>query len=227
MDTVLQLSKPRRSMVEGFALIAHEMEHPRRLTRRRQVRDRIRRNRRRRELFRSFSHKKEREFDLSYRSIKNRSEYFGWDGWPISMRTWLWLSQESRFDGGRRGSKHVALTKALDDPETWVSTVWLGLNHGYFDSDILIFETMIFGGPLNQDYSVRYATVEEARAGHERAIEVARKGVMPEDEAVAEFVEQTAFVPHVHNPVAELAMEVQLREQDVRSIAGLDRDDDE
>jgi len=56
-----------------------------------------------------------------------------------------------------------------------VSTVWLGLDHGLGWSDEpLIFETMIFGG--NHDgYQERYSTEEEARAGHQRAVELVKE----------------------------------------------------
>lgn len=45
-----------------------------------------------------------------------------------------------------------------------VSTVFLGINHG-FGEHSLWFETMIFGGPFN-DYQVRYETYEQAVTGH-------------------------------------------------------------
>jgi len=52
-----------------------------------------------------------------------------------------------------------------------VSTVWLGLNHSIGDGPPLIFETMIFGGE-HDEYQERYSTVERAREGHRRAIEL-------------------------------------------------------
>lgn len=53
-----------------------------------------------------------------------------------------------------------------------VSTVFLGLNHGFHGGVPLLFETMIFGGPL-ADSCWRYATWDEAVAGHERALAMA------------------------------------------------------
>jgi hypothetical protein len=50
-----------------------------------------------------------------------------------------------------------------------VSTVFLGLNHGW-DGKILLFETMIFGGEFD-DFQDRYETWEEAEIGHQKAIE--------------------------------------------------------
>jgi len=54
-----------------------------------------------------------------------------------------------------------------------ISTVWLGLNHQYGDGPPVIFETMVFGGGLDQD-AERWCTEEEARAGHERWVEKVR-----------------------------------------------------
>jgi hypothetical protein len=48
--------------------------------------------------------------------------------------------------------------------EARVSTVFLGLDHGYHGTPIL-FETMVFGGPFDGEQE-RYATYDEAEAGH-------------------------------------------------------------
>lgn len=50
-----------------------------------------------------------------------------------------------------------------------VSTVFLGTDHSFYGGTPILFETMIFGGE-NDEYQERYATWEEAEAGHERAI---------------------------------------------------------
>lgn len=49
--------------------------------------------------------------------------------------------------------------------EARVSTVFLGLNHNWGDGPPLIFETMVFGGPLS-DEQERYSTTQEAIDGH-------------------------------------------------------------
>lgn len=46
-----------------------------------------------------------------------------------------------------------------------VSTVWLGINHQWGAGPPLIFETMVFGGNLNEE-CVRYSTESEALVGH-------------------------------------------------------------
>jgi hypothetical protein len=52
----------------------------------------------------------------------------------------------------------------------WVSTVWLGIDHGWGHSaQPLIFETMIFGGP-RADEQYRTATEAEALETHARLV---------------------------------------------------------
>jgi hypothetical protein len=51
-----------------------------------------------------------------------------------------------------------------------VSTVFLGLDHRHVgDGPPLLFETMVFGGPHDQA-QLRYATWDEAIAGHARMV---------------------------------------------------------
>lgn len=57
----------------------------------------------------------------------------------------------------------------------WISTVFLGLDHNYGeDGPPLLFETMAFpireDDRLIEDYCERYATWDEAVAGHNRAV---------------------------------------------------------
>jgi hypothetical protein len=48
-----------------------------------------------------------------------------------------------------------------------VSTVFLGLDHGYNDGPPVVFETLVFGG-VHSDEQERYCTWPEAEAGHAR-----------------------------------------------------------
>lgn len=60
----------------------------------------------------------------------------------------------------------------------WVSTVWLGINHGFIDTIPLLFETMIFCKDkenINHGLQERYFTEEEAVNGHEAMVIVANK----------------------------------------------------
>jgi hypothetical protein len=58
-----------------------------------------------------------------------------------------------------------------------ISTVFLGLDHGFSMNDEhvpLLFETMIFGGE-HDEYQERYATWDEAVAGHQFAVDMIRR----------------------------------------------------
>jgi hypothetical protein len=55
-----------------------------------------------------------------------------------------------------------------------VSTVFLGLDHSFGEGPPLIFETLIFGGPLDQEMW-RYSTWDEAVEGHQHAVDLVRE----------------------------------------------------
>ena len=61
---------------------------------------------------------------------------------------------------------HVA-----DEPigDVRVSTIFLGLDHSFGFGPPLLFETMVFGGPLDQNQD-RYTTWEEAKEGHKKMV---------------------------------------------------------
>jgi hypothetical protein len=60
------------------------------------------------------------------------------------------------------------------DEGVHVSTVFLGIDHNFgLNGPPLLFETMIFGGPHDQ-YQDRYATRDEALAGHAKAMRIAK-----------------------------------------------------
>lgn len=83
------------------------------------------------------------------------SDYYDWDGHPITLEQWVKLfGQKRHFGDTDLGSLGR------------VSTVWLGLDHSWGGGTPVIFETMVFGGPLDQE-GMRYCTAEDARAGHE------------------------------------------------------------
>lgn len=54
-----------------------------------------------------------------------------------------------------------------------VSTIWLGINHNWDDSDSnpLIFETVVFDKDANSFHQERYSTYAEALKGHQDAIQ--------------------------------------------------------
>lgn len=57
----------------------------------------------------------------------------------------------------------------------FVSTVFLGMDHNFFDEGPpLIFESMIFHGPHDEDQA-RYSTYDEAIKGHEAMVAMLKR----------------------------------------------------
>jgi len=93
--------------------------------------------------------------------------YFDKEGAPISMQRWGELRWHMDDDGrvseyARVGDDHVGAV--------WVSTVWLGIDHGFGHGPPQIFETMIFGSEAEFNPVCRYATEADAVAGHWRTV---------------------------------------------------------
>lgn len=70
----------------------------------------------------------------------------------------------------------IARTFLFGPLGTMVSTIFLVFDHQWSKGPPILFETMIFGYPVGKDdeYQERYSTIEEARAGHERAVRWAK-----------------------------------------------------
>ncbi|HEX4041080.1 MAG TPA: hypothetical protein VHY10_05215 [Xanthobacteraceae bacterium] len=69
------------------------------------------------------------------------------------------------------------IVEQTDVGDVRVSTVFLGFDHRLFgDGPPLVFETMIFGGPLN-DEQWRYSSWDDAETGHAVAVKKARKAL--------------------------------------------------
>lgn len=96
--------------------------------------------------------------------------YYDRAGNPITMDTWIDTYRTP-------ADKRVALTTV---GEVNVSTVWLGIDYRFGDGPPLIFETMVFGGPLDQECD-RYSTEEQARAGHEAMVARVRAAHLESD----------------------------------------------
>lgn len=79
---------------------------------------------------------------------------------PCDSRAWARAME--RKDEWRVGNDTIG--------DARVSTVFLGLDHAMPGEPPAIFETMVFGGPLHEEM-VRYATWEEAEAGHQAMVE--------------------------------------------------------
>ena len=95
------------------------------------------------------------------------SDYYILDGHtpvPVEMMRWAkWFETADR---------KVAVTMVGDIK---ISTVFLGLDHSFGHGPPLLFETMIFGGPHDEDMA-RYSTWDEAEAGHNKVVESVKQG---------------------------------------------------
>jgi hypothetical protein len=88
---------------------------------------------------------------------------------PVAdMMTWaLWFEEASRSMTRHLGDDTIGAAR--------VSTVFLGLNHAWNESEPpLIFETMVFGGPLDGEQE-RWSTTDQAINGHAAMCERVRK----------------------------------------------------
>lgn len=92
---------------------------------------------------------------------------------PCTMMQWA-AGYEERTKRGVKSSRHVDLTVFKNG--TRVSTVFLGMDHGWGDGEPVLFETMIFDGP-HDGYMERYYTWDEAIQGHQRAVKLAKPNV--------------------------------------------------
>jgi hypothetical protein len=98
-------------------------------------------------------------------------DYYDRDGTSLTLEQWV-----KAYEGLTK--KAVASTLLPDG--TWISTVWLGINHQYGEGPPLIFETMVFPGQgqlaqcLDWRHYDRYATEAEALAGHEAMVRKVR-----------------------------------------------------
>ncbi|HMF88292.1 MAG TPA: hypothetical protein VK575_09445 [Gemmatimonadaceae bacterium] len=77
---------------------------------------------------------------------------------PTNMATWARTYKHER----------VALTEVTNGVD--VSTVFLGVDHRFSSKGPpLLFETMVFGGPLDQQ-CWRYSSWDDAETGHAAAV---------------------------------------------------------
>jgi hypothetical protein len=96
--------------------------------------------------------------------VEREPRKVGWD-------EWLEWSRQG-FDETRRVAKTTV-------GEVDISTVFLTVDHAWGGGPPILFETMVFGGPLNE-YQWRYSTWDEAVAGHERIVNAVRDGTDPD-----------------------------------------------
>lgn len=111
--------------------------------------------------------------------------YYNRSGEPISQQEWATLLAQEDY-------RRVGMD-TVDDPgkpgiSVMVSTVWLGLDHGWGNYEPIIFETMIFGGDFDQ-WQDRYATEAEAIAGHAAALAMVQ-GALTGEHPTAEELDE-------------------------------------
>lgn len=69
-------------------------------------------------------------------------------------------------------NRRVAKT---DTKNGQVSTVFLGLDHSFGDGPVQLFETLVFGGTLNDEQD-RYSTWDDAVSGHKEMVQRVEAG---------------------------------------------------
>lgn len=101
--------------------------------------------------------------------LEHMSEFYNRQGEPITLHEYGTLMADLEYKSV--GYDHIG--------DFLISTAWLGANHNFSDhGKHLIFETMIFESGNSSEtsswqfdnYQTRYATEEEAVAGHAEAI---------------------------------------------------------
>jgi len=91
------------------------------------------------------------------------------DGNPIETENSLvWAHWFEEADNKRRLARTV-ISRTVD-----VSTVFLGFDHGFDGGVPILWETLVFGGGMNE-HMERYTTKESALAGHERICKKVRE----------------------------------------------------
>jgi hypothetical protein len=88
------------------------------------------------------------------------------DRMPVAVDMMTWAKWFENIDDRRVGDDCIG--------KVHISTVFLGLDHNWRGvGDPVLFETMIFGGGLDQEMW-RYCTYAEAERGHQAALTQAR-----------------------------------------------------
>lgn len=91
--------------------------------------------------------------------------FYDKQGKAISLGAWGKLFEDHEYK---------AIRKSYTPEGTyWVSTVWLGIEHGYKEDKPLIFESMVFGTGTNASESfdqVRYTGIQDAIKGHNKLL---------------------------------------------------------
>jgi hypothetical protein len=92
---------------------------------------------------------------------------------PVDWMTWAVWFEEADAEHESADVENTRRIGWWSRDGVRVSTVFLGMEHGWDEQQRpLIFETMVFKGePGYDEYCERYATYDEALAGHMRVVE--------------------------------------------------------
>lgn len=104
------------------------------------------------------------EFEQSHRIVA-QTNFPNVEPWLTRDTTRHRDSNVSRARLGM-GSSELVRDPRFAAKQILVSTVFLGLDMSFGDGDPLLFETMVFNGPLDNEMD-RYSSWVEAEAGHE------------------------------------------------------------
>ena len=94
------------------------------------------------------------------KDFDGRPMYFDKAGEPVTFFEWAELREEP-------GYRRIGFTEVCEGVE--VSTVWLGMNHNWYDGPPIIFETLVFSDDTGTE-CYRYSTEAQAVAGHDRVV---------------------------------------------------------
>jgi hypothetical protein len=107
----------------------------------------------------------------------------------VDLETWARSCEDRYVELDRTGRDPYCVARTDINSRCFVSTVFLGLDHGFGRGDPLLFETMIFGGPIEEQW--RYASWAQAERGHAKLVEMAKEAV----EKVASIAESVGVKP--------------------------------
>lgn len=93
----------------------------------------------------------------------DHADHYDKEGRQITLRQWGKLHAVKEY---------IRVAENTIGPY-WVSTVWIGLDHG-FGAVPLIFESMVFKGTESDLDCVRYSTLEQALEGHAEMVSEVR-----------------------------------------------------
>lgn len=104
--------------------------------------------------------------------MSDRTLWYDKSGTPMTMKQAASVFKDPVYK--RVGSDTVTCAGR----SWWVSTVWLGIDHGWGDGPPVIFETMIFAQQSLTDpdedqreqETTRYTTLADAEAGHAKTV---------------------------------------------------------